>query len=78
MRHIDTTALLLIIVGAINWGLVGLFGFNLVAEIFGEMTGATRVIYTLVGAAGLYEAFAVWTLPERWHRSKRERERSPA
>lgn len=66
MKSIDTVALILLIVGGLNWGLVGLFGFDLVAAAFGEMSALARVIYVLVGASALYEAFAVWSLPERW------------
>jgi uncharacterized membrane protein YuzA (DUF378 family) len=50
----DWIALVLMIVGAINWGLVGAFGFDLVAAIFGDMTTASRAVYVLVGLAGLY------------------------
>ena len=51
----DRFSLLLVIVGAINWGLVGLFQFDLIAFLFGGQTGAvSRVIYTLVGIAGLW------------------------
>ena len=47
-------ALILVIIGALNWGLIGLFQFDLVAELFGGQDGAfSRVIYTLVGLAGL-------------------------
>lgn len=52
---LDKTALTLAIVGALNWGSVGLFGFDAVAFLFGGQTGAvSRVIYTLVGLAGLW------------------------
>jgi uncharacterized membrane protein YuzA (DUF378 family) len=54
MRVLDTIALLLVIIGAVNWGLIGFFDFNLVSALFGEMTTFTRVIYALVGIAGLY------------------------
>ena len=51
----DTTALILAIVGCLNWGLVGLFKFDLVAWIFGGQTaGFSRVVYTLVALAGLW------------------------
>ena len=40
--------------GAINWGLIGFFDFNLVSGIFGDATAFTRVIYALVGLSGLY------------------------
>ena len=45
---------LLIIIGAINWGLVGFFGYNLVSDLFGEMSMITRTIYGIVGLCGLY------------------------
>ncbi len=51
----DTLSLILIIIGALNWGLVGIFQFDLVAAIFGGMSGAvSRVIYTIVGLAGIW------------------------
>ena len=51
---VDWIAWVLAIVGAINWGLVGAFQFDLVAAIFGNMTAASRIVYVLVGLAGLY------------------------
>jgi len=54
MKVIDTIALVLIIIGAINWGLIGLFNFNLVDTIFGTMSIISRIIYTLVGISGLW------------------------
>lgn len=53
MNIVQKTALVLTVVGALNWGLIGLFNFDLVASIFGSMTIVTRTIYTLVGIAGL-------------------------
>lgn len=51
----DTLALLLVIIGALNWGLIGLFNFDLVATLFGGQTSfLSRIIYSLVGLAGLY------------------------
>lgn len=50
----DWIALLLMIVGAVNWGLVGAFNFDLVAAILGDMSMASRAVYVLVGLAGLY------------------------
>jgi hypothetical protein len=51
----DFIALLLMIIGAINWGLIGFFQFDLVATLFGGMDGwLSRIIYALVGLAGLY------------------------
>lgn len=54
MKIIDTIALVLVIIGAINWGLIGLFNFNLVDAIFGTMSALSRIIYTLVGVSGLW------------------------
>lgn len=54
MKVIDTIVLILIIIGAINWGLVGIFNFNLVEAIFGGISVITRIIYILVGISGLW------------------------
>ena len=54
MKVIDKIALVLIIIGAINWGLIGLFNFNLVEALFGDMTVLSRIIYALVGVSGLW------------------------
>ena len=54
MKIVDKIALVLIIIGAINWGLIGFFGFNLVSTIFGEMSALSRIIYALVGLSGLW------------------------
>jgi uncharacterized protein len=59
MRKLDTAALLLTTVGALNWGLVGLFRFDLVAAIFGgmefgETNAASRIVYSLVGVSAAY------------------------
>ena len=55
MKIIDKLALVLVIVGALNWGSVGLFGFDCVAFLFGGQMGTiSRIIYSLVGIAGLW------------------------
>jgi len=54
MKVIDLIALILVIVGAINWGLIGLFGFNLVDTLFGVASALSRIIYTLVGISGIW------------------------
>lgn len=51
---IGSIALALVIVGAINWGLIGLFNLNLVSALFGEGSLLTRIVYVGVGAAGIY------------------------
>ena len=54
MKYIDKTALVLIIIGAINWGLIGFFKFDLVATLFGTMSAISRIVYSLVGISGLW------------------------
>ncbi|WP_328591217.1 DUF378 domain-containing protein [Methanolobus halotolerans] len=54
MNGLDWAALALVIIGGLNWGLVGAFGFDLVAAIFGDMSWLSRIIYILVGLAALY------------------------
>ena len=54
VKYINCIALTLVIIGAINWLLVGLFEFNLVDYIFGSLSALTRIIYTIVGIAGLW------------------------
>jgi uncharacterized protein len=51
---VDLIALILVIVGGLNWGLVGLLNFDLVATIFGARSMLTRIVYILVGLASLY------------------------
>ncbi len=54
MKFLNWLTLILIIVGGLNWLLVGLFGFDLVAKIFGDMSAVSRVVYVLVGISALY------------------------
>ncbi len=54
MKTLDYTMLILVIVGAINWGLIGFFGFDLIRILFGDMTMLSRIIYAVVGICGLY------------------------
>lgn len=54
MKIIDKIALLLIIIGAINWGLIGFLKFNLVDFLFGELSLISRIIYSLVGLSGIW------------------------
>lgn len=56
MKVLDTTALALILIGGLNWGLVGFFDYNLIDVIFGAGSVVARVIYAIVGVA------ALWTL----------------
>lgn len=56
---LDWIALIILIIGGLNWGLIGFFHFNLVAAIFGDMTAIARIIYGLVGIAALYVAIVM-------------------
>lgn len=53
-KYIDGTALAITIIGAVNWGLIGLFKFDLVRFLFGDMTLLSRIVYIVVGLCGLY------------------------
>ena len=53
-KYLDGTALTIVIIGAINWLLIGLFRFDLVAFIFGDMSWLSRIVYAIVGICVLY------------------------
>jgi uncharacterized membrane protein YuzA (DUF378 family) len=73
MKQLDVLATVLVVVGALNWGLVGLARFDVVAALFGlqfgETSPLTAIVYGLVGLAGLYQAVAFKGMPRRWQRS---------
>ncbi len=56
MQFLNTLTKILLIVGGLNWGLVGLLDFDLVAKLFGDMTGLSRAVYSLVGISAIYQA----------------------
>jgi len=60
MQTLQKICLMLTIIGAIVWGLIGIFDFNLVATIFGDGTTLSRIIYTLVGIAGLVNIYLLF------------------
>ena len=70
MKTADVVAAGLVIVGALNWGLVGVFKFDLVAFIsgmrFGETSVLSSIVYALVGLAGLYQAIFWKRIQQRW------------
>lgn len=68
LNAIDWIALLLLIVGALNWGLIGLAGLDLVASLFGVMTPVSRAVYGLVGLAGLYALYLCMRLAGKPHK----------
>ena len=59
---LDIVCLILIIIGAINWGFIGFFYFDLVSVIFGNMSMITRIIFAVVGIAGIYSLVLFWKL----------------
>ncbi len=59
MGAIDKLVYTLLVVGGLNWGLVGAFEYNLVGELFGADSGAARVVYTLVGLAAVYGVYTI-------------------
>jgi uncharacterized protein len=65
MNAIDWIAMVLLIVGGLNWGLVGLFGFDLVAAIFGEMSTLSRIVYVLVGLSALWSIYTASKIGSR-------------
>lgn len=64
MKIIDKITLLLVIIGAINWLLIGLLDFNLVDTLFGTMSIISRIVYILVGISGLWCIKALFTTDE--------------
>jgi len=70
MKSIDVIAAVLVVVGAVNWGLVAVARFDLVAALFGlsfgEVSALTAVVYGLVGVAGLYQALFWKRVQDRW------------
>ena len=65
LSTLDWIALILVIIGGLNWGLVGIFGFDLVATIFGAMSVLARIIYILVGLSALYLLFTCSKLAKK-------------
>jgi len=61
MKFINILTLILVIVGGLNWGLVGLFDFNLVAAIFGAGSGLARLVYVLVGISAAWQLIPLFS-----------------
>jgi uncharacterized protein len=66
MKKLDVLAMVLVVVGALNWGLVGAFHFNLVTALFGA-TVVSSIVYILVGVAGVYQVAQWQAMHNRWH-----------
>lgn len=73
MKRLDVLAAILVVVGALNWGLVAVARFDLVATLFGlrfgEVSAASAVVYALVGLAGAYQAILWKGIQRRWYGS---------
>jgi uncharacterized protein len=66
MKKLDVAAAVLLVVGGLNWGVVGVTGSDLVGTIFGNLSPVSRGIYLLVGVAALYQAVQWKAIQHRW------------
>jgi len=66
MKTLDLIAFILLVIGGLNWGLVGIFSWDLVAAIFGELSVISRIVYILVAASALYTLFCWNGMHTRW------------
>jgi len=66
MKTIDIIVSVLLVIGGLNWGLVGIFNFDLVAKIFGDMSIISRIVYILVGVSALYDIVEWKAIQRRW------------
>jgi hypothetical protein len=73
MKKIDVLAAVLVVIGALNWGMVAIAHFDLVATLFGmkfgEVSTLSAIVYGLVGLAGLYQGVSFKAIQQRWHAS---------
>ena len=78
MKKLDLLAIVLLIVGGLNWGLVAIARFDLVATVFGleygETNALTRIVYGLVGLSAVYVAAQLRAMPRRWASQSHSRE----
>jgi uncharacterized membrane protein YuzA (DUF378 family) len=66
MKTLDVMAAVLLVVGGLNWGVVGLTGSDLVGALFGELSPVSRAVYILVGLAALYQALQWKAIQHLW------------
>ena len=66
MKSLDVTVAILLVVGGLNWGLVGFANFDLVASIFGSGAWLSRIVYGLVGLSAIYQAIQWKAIQRRW------------
>ena len=67
MKKLDIAAAVLLIIGGVNWGIVGLTGSDLVGALFGNLSPLSRAVYLVVALAGVYEAVQWKAIQRRWH-----------
>jgi uncharacterized membrane protein YuzA (DUF378 family) len=66
MKKLDVVAAVLLVIGGLNWGVVGLTGSDIVGTIFGNLSPVSRTVYLLVGIAALYQAVQWKAIQHRW------------
>jgi hypothetical protein len=67
MKKLDVVVAALLVIGGLNWGLVGAVGFDLVASLFGNASVLSRAVYSLVGLAALYQGLGWKAIQRRWY-----------
>ena len=70
MKTLDTIVAILLVIGGLNWGLVGLFSFDLVKAILGDMTFLSRLVYIVVGVSAVYQGIQWKAIQKRWGMAK--------
>ena len=74
MKSLDVLAAVLLVIGGLNWGLVAIARFDLVAALFGmgfgDVNTLSRIVYALVGCAAIYQALSVRAIQHRWGEAK--------
>ncbi len=68
MKTLDVIAAILLVIGGLNWGLIGFFNFDLIGMIFGSMSALTRLIYCAIGVSALYYIFQWNSMHKRGRR----------
>lgn len=66
MKKLDVVAAVLLVIGGINWGVVGVTGSDIVGALFGNLSPVSRAVYLLVGVAALYQALQWKAIQHRW------------
>jgi len=67
MKKMDVIVAVLLVIGGLNWGLVGLLNFDLVGALLGDMSAASRLVYALVGICAVYQAMQWKAIGRRWN-----------